>query len=114
MLHVDDYLQIRLLHRDGLRIRQIAKRLGHSRETVKKALIQPAPLPYTRTAPAACPKLGAFIGRIEQIHVDFPKGRRAVPVLLAVWSYSHMPFAITLPDQTTGSILHGMDCALEL
>lgn len=56
-------------------------------------------------------------GRVEcdfgQIHVDFPEGRRAVPVLLAVWSYSHMPFAIALPDQTTGSILHGMVCALE-
>jgi IS30 family transposase len=42
MLHVDNYLQIRLLHRDGLSIRQIAKRLGHSRDTVKKALVQPA------------------------------------------------------------------------
>jgi transposase len=181
MLHVDNYLQIRLLHRDGLSIRQIAKRLGHSRDTVKKALIQPAPLRYTRTEPARCPKLGAFIGQIEQIltedqsaprkqrhtamrifarlrdehgyqgqydqvrryvssrrkkerethllldhppggrvecdfghiHVDFPDGRRPVPVLLGVWSYSHYPFAIALPDETTGSILHGMVCAME-
>jgi transposase len=181
MLHVDQHLQIRLLHRDGLSIRQIAKRLGHSRDTVKKAIVQPTPLPYTRTAPASCPKLGAFIGRIDQIlledvsaprkqrhtaarifqrlreedayaggydqvrryvsgrrkrerethllldhppggrvecdfghiHVDFPDGRRLVPVLLAVWSYSHYPFAIALPDETTGSILHGMVCAME-
>ncbi|MDB5175025.1 MAG: Transposase [Phycisphaerales bacterium] len=181
MLHVDHYLQIRLLHRDGLSIRQIAKRLGHSRDTVKKALVQATPLPYTRTAPASCPKLGAFIGQIEQIlaedqsaprkqrhtamriyqrlrdehgylgqydqvrrfvkarrrkerethllldhppggrvecdfghiHVDFPDGRRPVPVLPAVWSYSHYPFAIALPDETCGSILHGMVCALE-
>jgi transposase len=181
MLHVDHYLQIRLLHRDGLSIRQIAKRLGHGRDTVKKALVQATPLPYTRTAPASCPKLGAFIGRIEQIlaedqsaprkqrhtamriyqrlrdehgypgrydqvrrfvkarrrkerethllldhppsgrvecdfghiHVDFPDGRRPVPVLLAVWSYSHYPFAIALPDETCGSILHGMVCAME-
>ena len=138
-------------------------------------------MPYTRTAPATCPKLGAFIGQIEQIlaedqsaprkqrhtaarifqrlrdehgylggydqvrrfvaahrkrerethllldhppggrvecdfghiQVDFPEGRRPVPVLLAVWSYSHYPFAIALPDETTGSILHGMVCALE-
>src|SRR5437868_6670351 len=67
MLHVDNYLQIRLLHRDGLSIRQIAKRLGHSRDTVKKALVQPTPLGYTRTAPRTCPKLGEFIGQIEQI-----------------------------------------------
>jgi transposase len=181
MLHVDDYLQIRLLHRDGLSIRQIARKLGHSRETVKKALVQPTPVGYTRTAPASCPKLGGFMGQIEQIltddqsaprkqrhtaariyhrlrdehgylggydqvrrfvaarrrkerethllldhppggrvecdfghiHVDFPDGRRPVPVLLAVWSYSHYPFAIALPDETTGSILHGMVCAME-
>jgi transposase len=67
MLHVDGYLQIRLLHWDGLSIRQIAKRLGHSRDSVKRALVRPTPLPYTRTAPAACPKLGLFIGPIEQI-----------------------------------------------
>jgi transposase len=181
MLQVDHFLQIRLLHRDGLSIRAIAKRLSHSRATVRKALRTATPLPYTRTSPAACPKLGEFIGLIEQIltedqsaprkqrhtsarifqrlrdehgykggydqvrrfvssrrkkerethllldhppggrlecdfghiHVDFPDGRRAVPVLLAVWSYSHYAFAIALPDETTGSILHGTVCALE-
>jgi transposase len=181
MLQVDQFLQIRLLHRDGSSIRQIARKLGHSRATVRKALMAATPLPYTRTVPAACPKLGEFIGLIEQIlvedqsaprkqrhtaarifhrlcdehgykggydqvrrfvssrrkkerethlpldhppggrlecdfghiHVDFPEGRRAVPVLLAVWSYSHYTFAIALPDETTGSILHGMVCALE-
>src|SRR5690606_27125509 len=67
MVKVDQYLQIRLLHRDGLSIRQIAKRLHHSRDTVKKALIEPKPRPYTRTKPADCPKLGRFIPLIEQI-----------------------------------------------
>ena len=178
---MDHYLQIRLAHRDGMSVRQIARKLGHSRETVKKALVQPTPLPYTRTSPASCPKLGPFIGQIEQIltedqsaprkqrhtaarifqrlrdeqqypggydqvrrfvaahrrkerethllldhppggrvecdfghiHVDFPEGRRLVPVLLAVWSYSHHAYAIALPDETTGSILHGMVCAME-
>src|ERR1700679_2467970 len=70
MLQVDNYLQIRLLHRDGLSIRQIARKLGHSRDTVKKALVQPTPLPYTRTAPRGCPKLGPFIGHIEQILLE--------------------------------------------
>jgi transposase len=181
MLQVDSYLQIRLLHRDGRSIREIAKQLGHSRDTVRKALVQAAPVPYTRTAAAECPKLGGFTGLIEgildqdrsappkqrhtamrifqrlrdehryaggydqvrrfvsaprrrerethplldhppggrlecdfgHIHVEFPDGRRPVPVLLAVWSYSHYAFAIALPDQTTGSILHGTVCALE-
>lgn len=181
MVKVDQYLQIRLLHRDGLSIRQIAKRLGHGRDTVKKALIQAEPRPYTRSRPVTCPKLGRFIpilqqmlaedalaprkqrhtavrmferlrdehqytgkydqvrrwvaahrqqerethllldhppgGRIEcdfgLIHVDYPHGRQKVSVLLAVWSYSQCPFAIALPDETTGSILHGLVCALE-
>ena len=34
-------------------------------------------------------------------------------MLLAVWSYSQYPFTIALPDETTGSILHGLVCALE-
>lgn len=178
---MDEYLQIRLLHRDGLSIRQIAKRLGHSRDTVKKALIEAQPRPYTRSKPVVFPKLGRFIPIIEQIlkddesaprkqrhtaqrifqrlrdehgyqgkydqvrryvaarrkrqrethllldhppgsrlecdfghiHADFPEGRRRVPVLLAVWSYSQHAFVIALPDETTGSILHGMVCALE-
>jgi transposase len=56
-------------------------------------------------------------GRVEcdfgHIHVDYPQGRRLTPVLLAVSSYSHLPFAIALPDETTGSILHGLVCAFE-
>lgn len=36
-----------------------------------------------------------------------------MPVLLAVWSYSHYPYAIALPDETSGSVLHGLVCAME-
>jgi transposase len=181
MLKVDDYLKIRLLHRDGLSIRQIARRLGHGRETVKKALAAASPPGYRRTRPATSPKLGPFIALIEQIlaedasaprkqrhtamrifhrlrdehgyggrydqvrryvsrhrrqqrethllldhppgcrlecdfghiHVDYPHGRQLVPVLICVWSYSHYPFAIALPDEKTESILLGMVCAIE-
>lgn len=181
MLSVDDYLQIRLLHRDGLSIRQIARRLGHGRDTVKKALVEATPRGYTRTRPVTCPKLGAFTAPIDQIladdraapkkqrhtahriferlrdergyvggydqvrryvnahrkrerethllldhppgcrmecdfghiQVDFPEGRRQVPVLIGIWSYSHCPFAIALPDERCGSILHGLLCAFE-
>lgn len=181
MLNVDDYLKIRLLHRDGHSIRRLARELGHGRDTIKKALVEASPRGYTRTRPAHCPKLGAFTAAIDQIlkadqsaprkqrhtarrlferlrdeqgycggydqvrryvagqrtrerethllldhppggrvecdfghiHVDFPDGRRLVPVLLIVWSFSHYPFAIALPDETCGSILHGMVCAFE-
>jgi transposase len=42
------------------------------------------------------------------IHVDFPDGRRPVPVLLVTWAYSHFPFALALPSEKTEAILHGM------
>lgn len=181
MLPVEQRLEIRLRHRDGQSVRQIARELGHSRKAVKKAL-QEGPSPgYHRQAPAPCPKLGPFLAVIEEIlagdakappkqrhtamrifqrlreeqryagsydpvrryvqkqrrkhqqtfvplevvpgerlecdfghiQVDFPEGRRQVPVLLAVWSFSQYAFAIALPDETWGSILHGLVLALE-
>ena len=42
------------------------------------------------------------------IHVDFPEGRRQVPVLIVTWSYSNAPFAIALPTERTEAILHGL------
>ena len=43
------------------------------------------------------------------IHVDFPDGRRLVPVLITTWGYSNCPFAIALPSERTEAILHGLD-----
>lgn len=181
MLPVDDYLQIRLLHRDGISARQIARDLGHSRKSVKKALEDGLPRGYTRRRPPESPRLGPFLPWIDEIlqsdlaqppkqrhtaqrlferlrdergyrggydqvrrhvqkrrrreqetflpldvapgerlecdfghiQVDFPEGRREVSVLLAVWSYSHDPFAIALPNERWESILHGTVCAFE-
>jgi transposase len=181
MLGVDDYLQIRLLHRDGLSARAIARQLGHGRGTVAKALADGLPRGYTRQAPPASPKLGSFFAIIDQIlqddraappkqrhtalricqrlqeehgysggydqvrryvqkhrrkeqetflplqvpagerlecdfghiQVDFPEGRREVPVLLLVWSYSHHAYAIAVPNERWESILYGMVCAFE-
>jgi transposase len=42
------------------------------------------------------------------IHIDFPDGRRQVPVLIVTWSYSNAPFAIALPTERTEAILHGL------
>jgi transposase len=42
------------------------------------------------------------------IQVDFPDGRRPVPVLLVTWSYSNCPFALALPTERTEAILHGL------
>ena len=42
------------------------------------------------------------------IYVDFPEGRRQVPVLVTTWSYSNCPFAIALPTERTEAVLHGL------
>jgi transposase len=67
MLLVDNYLQIRLLHRDGHSIRQIARQLGHSRKSVVKALLNGQPQGYTRRGPPLSPKLGSFYPFIDQV-----------------------------------------------
>lgn len=178
---MDNYLEIRLLHRDGFSKRQIARQLGHSRKSVDKALLNGQPPGYTRRGPPVSPKLGSFYLFIDQvlqtdldqprkqrhtawrlferlrdeqaytggydqvrryvkthrhqqrelhlaisyalgerlecdfghIQVDFPDGRREVPVLVLVWSFSQYPFVIALPNERWESILHGMVCAFE-
>jgi len=47
------------------------------------------------------------------IYVDFPEGRRQVPVFLAVWAYSNCPFAMAMPTERTEAILTGMVEAFE-
>src|SRR5882672_12117167 len=50
---------------------------------------------------------GTGVPRIV-VHVDFPDGRRLVPVLLTTWAYSNCPFAIAVPTERTEAILHGL------
>ena len=51
MLTVDHFAEIRRARRDGLTIRQITLKYGHSPKTVLKALKNAEPLPYTRARP---------------------------------------------------------------
>jgi transposase len=69
MLTVLDYLEIRKAHAAGESIRSIAGRLGHCQKSVSRAISSQSgePLPYTRTKPAGYPKLGEFVGIIDQI-----------------------------------------------
>lgn len=69
MLTVDDYAKIRLAHRDGMSIRDIARTFRHSRVKVREALEQPEPTPYTRTKPPPAPICGAFHPLIDAILV---------------------------------------------
>ncbi|MFO0803056.1 MAG: IS21 family transposase [Gemmataceae bacterium] len=176
MRTVDDFAKIRQLHRDGLSNRQIARQLGCGRDTIRKALANPEPKPYTLAEPRKSPVFGPFraivdaivaadaqappkqrhtasqihrrlvnehgyTGQYDQIrrhlrdvrlsrretfipldhapghrceadfghiHVDFPDGRRLVPVLVVTWSYSNAPFAIALPTERAEAVLHGL------
>src|SRR3954462_10636855 len=67
MLRVDDYAKIRLAHRDGMSIRDIARTFRHSRDTVRQALSRAEPKPYTRAKPPPAPVCGAFHPLIDAI-----------------------------------------------
>jgi transposase len=176
MRTVDDFAQIRQLHADGLSARQIARQLNVGRDTVRKALANPQPKPYTLKKPRPAPVFGAFrqlvddilaadqgaprkqrhtasqivrrlvaehnyTGGYDQVRrylkqrrlqsretfiplahppghraeadfghiwVDFPDGRRQVPVLVVTWSYSNCPFALAVPTERTEAVLHGL------
>jgi transposase len=181
MLTVDDYGKIRLAHRDGMSIREIARTFAHSRRKVREILANPQPKAYTRAKPKPAPVLGAFHAVIDavladddnappkqrhtamqlyrrlrdeyhyaggydqvrryvgkhrrdrretfiplahepgqrlecdfgHIHVDFPDGRRLVPVLIATWAYSNFGFAQAMPTERTEAVLAGMVAAFE-
>jgi len=46
MLTVDKHIRIRVAHRDGMSIRQIARRYRHSRRKVRQVLEEAEPHPY--------------------------------------------------------------------
>jgi transposase len=67
MLTVDDYAKIRLAHRDGMSIHEIARTFHHSRYKVRQVLAHAEPQPYTRTQPPPAPVLGTFHAVIDAI-----------------------------------------------
>jgi transposase len=181
MLTVDKYAKIRVAHRDGMSIREIARRFEHSRRKVREILGNPQPKSYTRAKPIPAPVLGSFHAVIDavlasdedappkqrhtamqlyrrlrdeyhygggydqvrryvgkqrrdhretfiplahdpgqrlecdfgHIYVDFPEGRRLVPVMVAAWAFSNYPFAKAMPTERTEAILGGMVAGFE-
>jgi len=69
MLTVEDYGRIRRAHRDGMSIREIARRFHHSRRKIREILRrgQVEPQKYTTRVRQGAPKLGAFHGIIDGI-----------------------------------------------
>lgn len=181
MLTVEHYVKIRTAKRDGMSIRAICRTYHHSHHSVRKALNNPQPCPYTCTKPRTAPVLGPFMHIIDQIllddqsqpakqrhkasklyrrlrdeygykggydqvrryvkkhrkreretfiplahepgerleadfghiYVDFPEGRKQVPVLVTIWSYSGFRFAMAFPSERVECILTGLVQALE-
>jgi transposase len=72
MLTVYEYLQIRTAHAQGESIRSLSRRLKRAQKTIRKVVRSSmgTPTPYTRAGPVVFPKLGKFIGLIEQILKD--------------------------------------------
>jgi len=65
---VDLYRRIRLAcHLEGLSQREVARRYGVDRRTVKKILSFPTPPGYRRVKPVRRPKLDPFVAIIDQI-----------------------------------------------
>jgi transposase len=70
VLTVDDYGAIRRARRDGMSIREIARRFGHTRKTVRHVLSHAEPPPSTRTRERVAPRLGPVQELIDQILRD--------------------------------------------
>jgi transposase len=71
MLDVDDYLKVRYaVQIEGLSKRAAARRFGIDPKTVDKMMSFSVPPGYRRTQPPVRPKLGPFIGIIDQILAD--------------------------------------------
>jgi transposase len=68
MLQVEDYEEMRRAYfRDGLSIREIAKRFHHGRPVVRKALAEAEPRPYTLATVRSSPVLGPYKKRIDEL-----------------------------------------------
>src|SRR5580704_1524964 len=65
MLTVDDYGKLRVAHRDGMSIREIARTFKHSRRKVREVLANPQPKPYTLAKPKPAPVLGSLHAVID-------------------------------------------------
>jgi len=76
---------------------QVRRYVGHHRRGQRETFIPLAHDPGQR--------LEVDFGHI---HVDFPDGRRRVPVLMPTWSFSNAPFAKALPTERIECVLAGM------
>jgi len=74
---VKDYEGIRRAHFiDKLSIRAIHRTLGYHRETICKAIVQAAPMPYTLEKPRDAPVIGPYKQRITELQESNKQKRK--------------------------------------
>jgi transposase len=77
MKKVEDYEAIRrAYYNDHMSIRAIRRLMGHSRDTIRKAIVQAGPQPYQLKQPRAAPVLGAFLEKIDKLLEESDKQRQ--------------------------------------
>ena len=84
---MEPYATVRqLVFLDGLNRREVALRLGISRDTVSKMCRYAAPPGYVRTQPVSFPKLGPLIGVIDAIlDADTRRRRSSSATAKRIW-----------------------------
>jgi transposase len=77
MKTVEDYEGIRRAYFvDKLSIRAIHRMLGYDRETIRKAIVQAAPMPYNLAKPRDAPVIGPYKQRITELLKESKKQKR--------------------------------------
>ena len=77
MRTVEDYEAIRRAYfLDKLSIRAINRMHGYDRETIRKAIVQAAPIPYTLARPREAPVIGPYKQRIAELLKESKKQKR--------------------------------------
>lgn len=77
MKTVEDYEGIRRAYFvDKLSIRAINRMLGYDRETIRKAIVQAAPLPYALGKPREAPVIGPYKQRIAELLKESKQQKR--------------------------------------
>jgi len=78
MVSVDEYLRIRLAHRDGMGINKLAQTFHHSKRKIRQILAEEQPRPYAkrRAAPSVLDPFKPLIDAILKADEDAPRKQR--------------------------------------
>ncbi|MGV9679218.1 IS21 family transposase [Nocardia sp. NPDC003482] len=97
MIAIEDWAEIRRLHRaEGVPIKEIARRLGVARNTVRAALASDRPPKYERAPKGRV--VDAYEARIRALLAEFPRMPATVIAERIGWPYTMNPLRIRLRE----------------